>query len=347
MASRGTRIWTALLLLGTSAAISLGGAEKAISGNRSFLLATASKGGTFYPVGVALATLATAKLQKKHRISLTAINSAGSAENLQLLRMGEAQFAIIQGLFGYYAWHGKGPLSRYGPQKNLRSVMTLWENVEQYVILTKHVRTGTILDLESVRGMHAAFGKSNSGTINSNRVLLKNLGFDIDKHFQLVRAGYGPSAEALQRGQVVVMGTPAGVPTAAVTRTMSALGNRATILNFTDEQARRADGGLGLWTRFVIPAGTYPAQKKDILTISQPNLLTVRADVDVQVVYLLTKSIFENLTFLRTMHAATNAISLERALAGLPLPLHPGALRYFREAKLKIPQPLLAAGEKN
>ena len=309
--------------------------------SRDFLIATASKGGTFYPVGVALATLATAKLKTPHGISLAAINSAGSAENIRLLRDNEAQFAILQGLFGYYARYGQGPLAAIGPQKTLRSIMTLWENVEQFVILAKHVRSGTISDLTGIKGRPVAFGKRGSGTISSNRVLLQNLGIDIDQDFKLVTAGYGPSADALTRGKVAAIGTPGGIPTAAVTRAMSALGTQAAILSFTAQQARQADGGRKLWTKYIIPAGTYPAQKKDIATISQPNLLAVRADVDEEVVYLITKSIYENLAFLRAMHKATRAIALERALARLPLPLHAGAVRYFREAKIKIPAELI------
>lgn len=318
---------------------------QAASKKQNFLIATASKGGTFYPVGVALATLATAKLGTTHSISLAAISSAGSAENIRLLRENEAQFAIIQGLFGYYARYGQGPLADIGPQKNLRSVMTLWENVEQFVILSKHVQTGTISDLTRVKGKPVAFGRRESGTISSNRVLLQNLGIDIDQDFKLVTAGYGPSADALTRGKVAAIGTPGGIPTAAVTRALSALGGQATMLNFTEEQAKQADGGRRLWRKYTIPAGTYPAQKKAVSTISQPNLLAVSADVDERIVYLLTKAIYENLTFLRTMHQAARAITLKSALTSLPLPLHAGAVRYFREAKIDIPAELIAEGD--
>ena len=80
-------------------------------------LATASTGGTYYPVGVALATLTKVKLTPSQKIGMSAINSAGSAENVKLLRDNEAQFAILQGLYGYYAWNGKGPIEKDGPQK--------------------------------------------------------------------------------------------------------------------------------------------------------------------------------------------------------------------------------------
>ncbi|THB79384.1 MAG: TAXI family TRAP transporter solute-binding subunit, partial [Desulfobulbaceae bacterium] len=92
---------------------------------RNYLLATASTGGTYYPVGVAISTLTKVKLQPKQKIGMSAINSAGSGENIKLLRDNEAQFAILQGLYGYYAWNGVGPLKNDGPQKDLRSVTML------------------------------------------------------------------------------------------------------------------------------------------------------------------------------------------------------------------------------
>jgi len=308
---------------------------------RSYLMATASTGGTYYPVGVAIATLTKVKLQPTQNIGMSAINSAGSGENIKLLRDNEVQFAILQGLYGYYAWQGKGPLANDGPQKELRSVTMLWQNVEQFTILSDKAKTGTIADLKGLKGERMALGTKNSGTIGSNRFLLKNMGIDADKEFELVYAGYGPSADALQNGQVAGMSTPAGTPTGAVTRAVAAMGDKIKILDFTDEQMKEADGGLDLWTRYIIKVGTYPGQATEIKTIAQPNFLAVRADVDEDAVYQITKTIYENLPFLNAIHKATKVMSLEKALAGLPMPLHPGAAKYFKEAGLTIPARLM------
>jgi len=309
--------------------------------DRSYLMATASTGGTYYPVGVALSTLVKVKLQPKQKIGLSAISSAGSGENVKLLRENEVQFAILQGLYGAYAWKGTGPIKNEGPQKNLRSVTMLWQNVEHFTVNKKFAKTGTVSDLLGMKGETLSLGKKNSGTLGSNMVLLTNLGADVEHDYKLIHVGYGPSADALQNHQAAGMSTPAGSPVSAVTKAMANMGNDIIVLDFTDAQMKQADGGMKLWTRFVIPAGTYPSQEKDINTIAQPNFLAVRADVDEDAVYQITKTTYENLSFLNAIHAATKAMAIEKAISGLPLPLHPGAARYYKEVGIKIPARLI------
>ncbi|MEZ5594374.1 MAG: TAXI family TRAP transporter solute-binding subunit [Gammaproteobacteria bacterium] len=308
----------------------------------SYILATASTGGTYYPVGVALSTLVKVKLQPKQNIAMSAINSAGSGENIRLLRENEAQFAILQGLYGYYAATGTGPLANEGPQKDLRSVTMLWQNVEHFIVASDAAKTGTIDDFVALKGESVALGKRNSGTIGSNMAILGGLGVDAEAGYTLVEGGYGPSAEALQNGQVKGISIPAGVPVGAVSQLMASMGDQATILNFTDEQMAAADGGRELWTRFVIAAETYPSQSADVNTIAQPNFLAVRSDLSEENVYLITKTIYENLPFLQAIHSATKVMAIEKAIAGLPLPLHPGAAKYYAEVGIDIPERLIA-----
>jgi TRAP transporter TAXI family solute receptor len=81
--------------------------------------------------------------------------------------------------------------------------------------------------------------------------------------------------------------------------------------------------------------GTYPGQEQDIPTISQPNLWVVHRDVPEDVVYLLVKILYSNLEYLRKVHQATASLSLEDATSGLALPLHPGAVRFYKEQDLE------------
>lgn len=306
--------------------------------DQDYVLNTASTGGTYHPVGTAISTLSKVKLLPKEKFSLTAVNSAGSGANVQALAAGTADFAILQGLFGSYAATGTGPVSE--PQENLRSVSMLWQNVEQFVVPTDKAATGTVEDIIALKGMTAGWGRQNSGTIGSNTVLLSGLGLDVSSDFDLVDAGYGPTADALANGQAVAAGLPAGPPTGAITRLMAANQGKFTILDVTDAQLAAMDGGRNLWVPYTIAANTYPGQDADVSTIAQPNFLAVNASVDDDHVYMLTKTMYENLAFLQAIHPATNAMEVEKAMAGLPVPLHPGAQRYYEEVGLEIPDHL-------
>ena len=303
-----------------------------------YVLNTASTGGTYHPVGTAISTLSKVKLLPKEKFSLTAVNSAGSGANVQALGAGTADFAILQGLFGSYAATGTGPVTE--PQPNIRAVSMLWQNVEQFVVPTDKATTGTVEDLMALKGMSAGMGNKNSGTIGSNKVLLSGLGIDIESDYELVFAGYGPTADAMANGQAVAGGFPAGPPTGAVTKLMAANQGKFTILDVTADQLAAMDGGRNLWVPYTIAAGTYPGQEKDINTIAQPNFLAVNDNVDENHVHLLTKTMYENLPFLQAIHPATNAMAIEKAIAGLPVPLHPGAQRYYEEMGLTIPDHL-------
>jgi TRAP transporter TAXI family solute receptor len=78
------------------------------------------------------------------------------------------------------------------------------------------------------------------------------------------------------------------------------------------------------------------------VTIAQPNFLATNADVSEENVYMITKTIFENLPFLQAIHPATKELAIENAIAGLPVPLHPGAVRYYQEIGVEIPERLIA-----
>ncbi|AXI48331.1 C4-dicarboxylate ABC transporter substrate-binding protein [Sulfitobacter sp. SK012] len=324
------------LVLSTSL-ITAGGA---LAQSADYVLNTASTGGTYHPVGTAISTLSKIKLLPKEDFSLTAVNSAGSGANVQALSAGTADFAILQGLYGSYAITGTGPVSE--PQSNLRSVTMLWQNVEQFIVPAEKATTGTVEDLKALKGMSVGMGKQNSGTIGSNTVLLAGLGLDLEADFTLISAGYGPTTDALANGQAVAAGIPSGPPTGAITKLMASNEGKFTILDVTADEATAMDGGRNLWVPYTIAAGTYPGQSNDVNTIAQPNFLAVNASVDEEHVYLLTKAMYENLPFLQAIHPATKAMAVEKAMAGLPAPLHPGAARYYTEMGLEIPANLIA-----
>lgn len=325
--------------LGLVAAATLAFSSVSVQAEGKYVMGTATTGGTYYPVGVAISTLIKVRLEPSTGISVSAISSAGSGENLKLLDENQIQFGILQGLYGAYAWNGTGPVSK--SYKNLRSVSMLWQNVEHFVVRKELAKTGTIADLTNLYGRSFSIGKRNSGTEGSGRFILGKLGIDVEQ-MNLAYLGYGPSADALQNGNIDGMNIPAGAPASAVTRAYANLGDDITTLSFTAEQLAQVNSDFELWTPYTIAAGTYPNQDEDINTIAQPNILAVRDDVPEEDVYQITKTIYANLPFLNNIHPATKAMALEKAIAGLPMPLHPGAARFYREQGLEIPDRLIA-----
>ena len=306
---------------------------------RPYVLTTATTGGTFYPVGVALATITHAELAQSEGVSLTAISSAGSLENIKLLRDNQAQFAILQGQFGAWSWSGEGPVSR--PQKHLRSVSALWKNVEHFVLLTELAETGFIHDLDNLDGQRYVLGARNSGAERTGRFILETLGIDYENKFTLAYMGYGPTTSAIQDGNIVGMNIPAGAPVSAITRAYALMGERMTILNWTQEALDKVNARYPLWDWYEFAPGVYPNQNEPIRTVASPNVLVTRDDIPEEAVYAITKVIWENLATLQEIHRATKDMHISIAVRGLGAPLHPGALRYYREAGLDIPRRLI------
>lgn len=309
---------------------------------RDLLIATATTGGTFYPVGVAMATMISQELgDTDHQILASAITSSGSAENIAMLANNEVQLAILQALFGSMAWQGTG-VYEGRPASDLRGLAMLWENVEQLVVLSRFAETGTIGDLRGFTGRRVSLGSRWSGTEVSAQTILNTLGFTPGKDFEPVHLGYGPSADAMLNRRISGMFLAGGIPTGAVTQTYAGLGSDSVrILSFTEDHIRRLRDDYPVWDRFTIPAGTYPGQDKPIETIAQPNILATSAKVDEEVVYRVLRTIWENLDTLHRHHAATRSMTLENAIDGLPVPLHPGAVRFYRENAIDIPEKLL------
>ncbi|MEE3237213.1 MAG: TAXI family TRAP transporter solute-binding subunit [Pseudomonadota bacterium] len=315
------------------------GCTENMTANRPYILSTATTGGTYYPVGVALATITKAQLHESEGISLSAISSAGSMENVKLMRDNQAQFAILQGIFAPWALNGEGPISR--PQPWLRSICALWRNADHFVLVNKLVKTGTITDISLLDGERFVIGARNSGAEQTGNHILTSLRIPYTERVSLAYMGYGATANAIQDGTIAGMNIPGGPPITAITRAFAMNGEDLTMLTFTDEQLAQVNSQYPLWTRFVIPPDTYPNQPEAVNTIALSNVLAVRDDVPDESVYLVTKAIFENLAALHEIHQATRDVTLESALVGVGVPLHPGAVRYYREQGIHVPPQLL------
>jgi len=295
-------------------------------------IATASSGGTYYPIGVGLGNLWSEKVDG---INATGQSSAGSVENIDLLRKGEADVAILQGLIGAQAVDGTGNFEG-DAYDDLRSISMLWPNVEHFILSDSKVDTGTISDIE---GNSFSVGPQASGTEQSTLVMMEGVGLTKD-NIKPEYLGYDDAISAMRDGRLDGASTPAGIPVSAI-MDMYASGYKGTVLEVTDEQLDAINDVYNTWFRFTIPGGTYPKIDEDIQTIAQPNFLGVSVEMDEDTAYEITKAIYENLEEVQGIHSSAEEVTLETALDGLPAPLHAGAYKYFKEQDMDIPEALI------
>lgn len=303
-------------------------------------IATATTGGTYYPIGVGMGQLWT-KFYKSENIKFNGTSSAGSIENIDLMKQGEADFSILQGLISTQASKGEG-LYEGKPYKELRSIAMIWPNVEHFVIMDKHKKIG---DISDIKGNSFSVGPRASGTEVSTVTIMEGLELT-KKDIRPEYLGYDDTISSMRDGRLSGGSLPAGVPVAAITD-MMASGIKASVLDVTDEQLEKINEVSPAWYRYVIKSGTYPKQTEDINTIAQPNILVTTSEMDDDLIYNMTKILYENKKFMDGVHNSAKEMKLETALDGLATPLHPGAYKYFKEQGLKIPTELIPEEIKN
>lgn len=306
---------------------------------RILTLATATKGGTFYPMGQAMAKLWNDRLEKLN-IYCKVMETGGSRQNLGL--MGDkAQLAIIQGMFAKMAWQG---LSLYqdDQKRNLRALCMLWPNVEHFVIAGDKVKSGTPLD---IKGAKFVLGKENSGSALSALEIMRGLGLT-EADITPLYIGYGQAADAFIKGKAQGANLPSGPPCAAVIKIFESAKHKPVILQFSEAQLAAINHTTFYPAfRYVLPAGTYPGQDKDVHTIAQPTLLVCDASLPADIAYGMVKVLMTHEWYLKQAHPMGRFIGLNNALRGLPVPLHNGAMRYYQEQGIILPQSHRAQAE--
>ncbi len=311
---------------------------------RDFLISTAGTGGSFYPVGVGIATLVKLKLgtRKEDKINLSAITSQGSFDNVNILSDWRADFGIIQSLMTDFGYHGTNDFDG-NAKPSLRAVSALMFNTNQFITYKENAPTGTIGDILGLEGKRVVLGAKNSGGLLEYRMFIQKLGADRGEGFyDESYMGFRQRAEALINGNLDGINLTSGVPNSSVTLALSSLGDKVQLLGFTDEQIAKVTEGT-VWGPYTIPAGTYPGQDEALQTVAQPNLLVATENTPEDVVYEVVKTMYENLPFLNSVHGSLRDMSPENALKGITVPLHPGAIRYYEEIGIKVPDHLKPA----
>lgn len=299
-------------------------------------IATASTGGTYYPIGVGMGQLWT-EHYKEQNIKFNGQSSAGSVENIDLMKNGEADMAILQNLISTQAYEGSGVFEN-NEYKDVRAIGMIWPNVEHFVLMNDKVDTGDITDIE---GNSFSVGPQASGTEQSTMTMMEGIRMD-KSNIRPEYLGYDDTISSMRDGRLDGGSLPAGTPVSAITD-MFASNLSASILEVTEEQLAQINEVADAWYPYTIEAGTYPRQEEDIQTIAQPNVLVATPEMDTEFIYNLTKILYENQEFMIGVHNSAREMQVETALDGLNTPLHAGAYIYFEEQGLDIPEKLKPA----
>lgn len=315
-----TMLLLVTLILAAAAVYAGGGSEKAKQETLFMNIGTGGTAGTYYPMGGAIAEIINANVPG---VNSTAVSTGASVANINKLGEGEFQMIFVQNDVTYYAYNGI-EMFQERSYPTLRGIATLYS--ETIHIVT--VEGAGIRSFADLRGKRIAVGAAGSGTEVNARQILEVLGLTYND----IRPQYLSFAEAangLRDGTVDAAVVTAGVPTAAI-RDVAAQRN-VVIVPVPDDLADPLIARYPFYTKFTIPAGTYPGQNSPVQTIAVKAMLVVDASLDEQIAYNITKAIFENVNRIALAHAQGRAISVETADEGMPVPLHPGAERYFNE----------------
>ncbi|MEH6772882.1 MAG: TAXI family TRAP transporter solute-binding subunit [Cereibacter changlensis] len=283
---------------------------------------TGGTSGVYYPLGVALSEIYADGIEGS-RTQVQATKA--SVENLNLLAQGKGEIAFSLGDAVALAWKGNAEAGFPQPLTNLRAIAAIYPNYIQIVAETSSGAT-TLADL---KGMTLSVGAPASGTELNARTILDAAGMSYDDLAKVEYLPFAESAELIKNRQIQATLQSAGLGVASI-KDLSAT-HEITVIGIPAEVVEKIGAPYAAAT---IPAGTYTGQEADVPTASVGNILVTSEAVSEETAYQMTKLIFDNLERLKSAHAAAGNITLEGALEGLSIPLHPGAERYYREAGL-------------
>jgi TRAP transporter TAXI family solute receptor len=302
-------------------AVKGGKSGKAAASPVEIKIYTGGTGGTYYPLGSKLAELITKYSNGK--IKAVAVTSGASVANAKALAKGDAQCIFIQNDIAYYAYKGLH-MFKGNPVINIRGVATLYPEVIQIVVRAD----SGIKSIYDLAGKKVVIGAQGSGTAVNAKQILEAAGL-WDK-VTPIYADFRQGAQMLKLGQADAVFLTAGVPTAAITE-LSAT-TPVTLVQIPDEILEKLHNeGYKFYVKVVVPKGTYKGMTTDVQTLAVKAMIACDAKLPDDVVYTITKILFEHLDELRQAHERAKDISLSKALDGMSIPLHPGAEKYYKE----------------
>jgi TRAP transporter TAXI family solute receptor len=293
---------------------------------RDLTVGTASQGGVYFVYGGGMASFLTEELG----VNVSAEVTGGPVQNVTLVQTGEHDIGLVTLGPAFEAWMGESELAPGLEHRDIRALFPMYETPFQGITL----RNSGIETLSDLDGRRVVVGPAGGTPGTYWPRILDELGVDATISF----AGASDAASQLQDGLVDAFLFAAGLPIAA----FSQLAAEADVItfSFTDEEHAQVLETFPEVSAFTIPAGTYTVQEEDENSVAMWNFAIVHQDMPESLAYEITRTVLENNERMVQIHAAAAATLAENWDNNSFLPFHPGAVRYFEEIGIEIPEDL-------
>ncbi|KJR99608.1 MAG: hypothetical protein VR68_08885 [Peptococcaceae bacterium BRH_c4a] len=295
-------------------------------------ISTATTAGIYYVLGNALAKVWKDKIPN---INASVQSTAGSNQNVELLARGESHVAFLQNGIAADAWNGEKDFNGK-PKRDFLGMVYLYPNNCYFVVR----KDSGINELKDLKGKRIIPGPVGSGTEVNAREILSVVDIDYKNKKDAI-ANYVSNSEAAEKfadNQTDMAYIAGGIPHASVTEMMTR--GDAKILEVKGEVRDSLIKKYPAYFPVEIPANSYKGQTEALQTVAQGNILVVRKDVDPQIVYEMIKNIYANKNELANSYKGAAKFDIKDGLKGMTVPLHPGAIKFFEENGVKIPDNL-------
>ena len=322
-------------LLATASALALGAAigmtavPTAQAQQPTFItIGTGGVTGVYYPTGGAICRMM-ARTRGEHGIRCGAESTGGSVFNVNAVRNGELEFGVAQSDVQFNAYNGEDKFKDQGANPNLRSVFSI--HPEPFTVVAR--ADSGIKNFEDLKGKRVNVGNPGSGQRATMEVLMEQMGWTMDDFSLVSELQANEQSQALCDNNIDAMIYTVGHPNGSIKEATTACDSVLVTVNNDAVEQLVADKPF--YRVATIPGGMYRGSDNDTQTFGVGATLVTSADVPDEVVYVLTKSVFENMDQFRSLHPAfANLDPKQMASDGLSAPLHPGAEKYYREAGL-------------
>lgn len=320
------KILAPLAALSLAAVLSFGTAQ---AKSTFVTIGTGGITGVYYPTGGAIAKMVNKK-KKEYGIRATVESTGGSVFNVNAVMSGDLEFGVVQSDRQYQAINGMAEWKDKGPQKDLRAVFSIHP---ESVTLVAASDAG-IKNITDLKGKKVNIGNPGSGQRQNAIDALAAVGIDYEKDLQAESIKASEAAGLLQDNRIDAFFYTVGHPSGSIKEATSGA-RKVIIADITGVDDLLAK--YPYYAKAAIPVALYPGaqNEKDVQTFGVKATFVTSAKVPDDVVYAITKEVFDNFEDFKKLHPAYAHLTKESMLTGLSAPMHPGALKYFKEAGLK------------